>query len=47
MYGNSSTGFLPNQEGYPGSSQNPTSYPGQHVIGRGYSGIQVNPGVLN
>ena len=47
MYGNSSTGFLPNQEGYPGSSQNPTSYPEQHVIGRGYSGIQVNPGVLN
>ena len=47
MYDHSSTGFSPNQEGYPGSSQNPTSYPGQHVIGRGYSDIQVNPAFLN
>ena len=47
MYGHSNTGFSPYQGGYPGSSQNPTSYPGQHMIGRGYSGIQVNPGASN
>ena len=47
MYGYSSAGFSPNQGGYSGSSQYPTSYPGQHAIGRGYSGIQVNPGASN
>ena len=47
MYGHSSTGFSPYQGGYPGSSQTPPSYPGQHAVGRGYSGIQVNQGALN
>ena len=46
MYGQSSTGFSPYQGGYPGSSQTPTSYPGQHAVGRGYSGIQVKQGAL-
>ena len=46
MYGHSSTGFSPYQGGYPGSSQTPTSYPGEHAIGRGYSGKQINQGAL-
>ena len=47
MYGHSSTGFSPYQGGYPGSSQTPTSYPGQPAIGRGFSNIQVNQGAVN
>ena len=46
MYGHSSTVFLQNLGGYLGSSQTPTSYPGQHAVGRGYSGIQVKQGAL-
>ena len=47
MYGHPSTGITPYQGEYPGSSQPPTSYPGQPAIGSGVSGIQVNQGALN